>query len=413
MTMKDEQIIREVVGRMADEAPSPLDVDELGEPLIQPRRPDSTRHQPMRRRVAAALGLTAVFVVAAVLLTRTPPDETTPVGTPVIIEGSLGPEPEFDPGSFGGEAALLPPSGELQPDIPETPPGVPDGEVVAVGGIPDTGLEVFTWESTDGETCIQIVGEGFSDSTCGIDSQDWVTDPSGIAPGTDFADPPGLFWTPHSSSGSETTDVVVATPVPDETSVVVFEANGKRMWQRPTERVWAFSVDPDTPRLIISAWSANQGHLATTMFLPREAIDPVEQGETQLEGSPEDLVEIRESHPIGEILSEGATTDEEFRQEAEDRGIRGEGCTDGGPPDYRFCIYVVDGTLVLVPFEGEPGVAARINDPGLVQDVVIPLDRTEPVGVRNLDGPDLDVHIEYLGEETGGMRITSFSDDQN
>lgn len=412
MTMTDEQIIREVVGRMADEAPPPLDVDELGEPLIQPGHRDSTRRQSVKRRVTVAIASAVVLVVAGVLVTRMSPDEMTPVDTPVIVEGSLGPEPEFDPDSFGEEAALLPPGGELQPDILETLPGVSDGEVVAVGGIPGTGLEVFTWESTDGETCLQIVGES-SRTTCGIDSQDWVTDPGDIPPGTDFADPPGVFWTTHSPSDSDTTDVVVATPVPEETSVIVFEANGETMWQRPTARIWAFSVAPDTPRLIISAWSADQSHLASTMFLPREAVDPVEQGETDLQGSPEDLVEIGESHPVAEILSEGVTTEEEFQQAAESRGIRGEGCTGGGPPDFRFCVFVVDGTLVLMPFEGDPGLTARISDPGLVQDVVIPLDRTEPVGVRNLDGPDLDIRIEYLGGETGGMRVTSITDEQN
>ncbi len=69
MTMKDEQIIREVVGRMADEAPPPLDVDELGDPLIR-RQPDSTRRQSVKRRVAVATAAAAVLIagIAGILL---------------------------------------------------------------------------------------------------------------------------------------------------------------------------------------------------------------------------------------------------------------------------------------------------------------------------------------------------------
>lgn len=84
MTMKDEQIIREVVGRMADEAPPALDVDELGDPLMK-RRPDSTWGRSTRRRIAA-VGAATAFIAVSVFLTvvvgGSAPDGTTPVGAP-------------------------------------------------------------------------------------------------------------------------------------------------------------------------------------------------------------------------------------------------------------------------------------------------------------------------------------------
>lgn len=79
MTMTDKQIIREVVGRMADEAPPPLDVDELGDPLIR-RQPDSTRRQSVKRRVAVATAAAAVLIagIAGILLSG----DQQPVGNP-------------------------------------------------------------------------------------------------------------------------------------------------------------------------------------------------------------------------------------------------------------------------------------------------------------------------------------------
>lgn len=100
MTMTSERIIRDVVGRMADEAPEPLEFDELGVPLVA--GPDSQRSRLRTRRIAAFAGVLAaavVFTVTALLVTGNAPNDATPVGTPT--EATVGEFNEALTGALG------------------------------------------------------------------------------------------------------------------------------------------------------------------------------------------------------------------------------------------------------------------------------------------------------------------------
>lgn len=319
-----------------------------------------------------------------------------------VIEGSFGPEPRFDPTEAFGteEMSLLPPGGELRPEVTqeaEFANGVREGQFVAVGGVPGTQQEVFSWETTRDLKCVQIVGEEIRSSHC-KEKPEPVSDPA------DTSEGPGVFWAhQNASTGEAEAEVVVVWLVPEQTSVVVFAVGEELMWQRPRGAVVALAFDSETPRVILQAFDADEESLASTFFSPRDTVDPAEPGETGLEGALEDLVEIDASNPAVEILEGGATTVESFGQAARDRNLDFS-CAGGGiAPSHAVCLVGSGVVLVVVPLEGEPGVTARITDPGLAEDVVVPLDRTEPVGVRNLAGSRLEVIIEYYGEEIGGM----------
>lgn len=315
-----------------------------------------------------------------------------------VVEATLGPEPRFDPTEAFGteEMSLLPPGGELRPEVTqeaEFANGVREGQFVAVGGVPGTQQEVFSWETTRDLKCVQIVGEEIRSSHC-KEKPEPVSDPA------DTSDGAGVFWAHQNASAAE---VVVVWLVPEQTSVVVFAVGEELMWQRPRGAVVALAFDSETPRVILQAFDADKKSLGSTFFSPRDTVDPAEPGETRLEGAPEDLVEIDASNPAVEILEEGATTVESFGQATRDRDLDFS-CAGGGvAPPHAVCLVGIGDVLVVVPLEGEPGVTARITDPGLAEDVVVPLDRTEPVGVRNLAGSRLEVIIEYYGEEIGGM----------
>lgn len=315
-----------------------------------------------------------------------------------LVEATLGPEPRFDPAEAFGteEMSLLPPGGEFRPEVTqeaEFANGVPEGQFVAVGGVPGTQQEVFSWDTTRDLKCVQIVGEEIRSSHC-KEKPEPVSDPA------DTSDGAGVFWAHQNASAAE---VVVVWLVPEQTSVVVFAVGEELMWQRPRGAVVALAFDSETPRVILHAFDADKKSLGSTFFSPRDTVDPAEPGETRLEGAPEDLVEIDASNPAVEILEEGATTVESFGQAARDRDLDFS-CAGGGvAPSHAVCLVGIGDVLVVVPLEGEPGVTARITDPGLAEDVVVPLDRTEPVGVRNLAGSRLEVIIEYYGEEIGGM----------
>lgn len=82
MPMTDEQIVRDVLRRMADEAPPALDFEELGHPTV-PSGKSGSRPR-LDRRLAAVGAAIAALVVAmgAVLVLRPAGNGATPVGAP-------------------------------------------------------------------------------------------------------------------------------------------------------------------------------------------------------------------------------------------------------------------------------------------------------------------------------------------
>lgn len=311
-----------------------------------------------------------------------------------IVEGTLGPQPQFDPAeTFGAEElSLLPSGGELRPET--SVEGSPVGDVVAVGRVPDTGREIFTWETTTDGTCLQVVGEGFNSSACSSEPADGTQ--------SNLVNRPP-FLTTHQNPDTGEEEMLAAWPVPDEAAVVVFAVGEDLFWQRPKGDVAAMAVDVATPRVILQAFDANQMSLVSTSFSPVDELDPAERGETTIEAAPEDLVEVGPSNSAVEILDGGATTVESFSDAARERDLDFSCGESRGPLPYGLCLVGTEEILVMVPFDAPPGTTARLSDPGLSREVVMPLDRTEPVGVRNLEGSRLEVIVEYYGEEIGSM----------
>lgn len=389
--------IRSAVVELVETSPPPHPAHRVLR-SARPRSPLTLRSGLVRMGAVAAAVLVVGLAGAWIGRNLVPdgPAESVPV-----VEAALGPEPRFDPTeAFGAEEmSLLPPRGEVRPEVTqeaEFANGARDGEFVAIGRVPGTQQEVFSWETTRDLTCVQVIGEDLRSSHC-------RDKPESVADSADVTDGPGVFWAHRNSSTEEVAEVVVVWLVPEETSVVVFALGEEVMWQRPRGGVVALVFEADTSRVILQAFDADKESLASTFFSPRDAVDPAEPGETGLEGAPEDLVEIEASSPAVEILEGGATTVESFGQAARNRNLDFS-CAGGGvAPSHAICLVGSGDVLVVVPLEGEPGVTARISDPGLVRDVVIPMDRTEPVGVRNLEGSSLEVIIEYYGEEIGSM----------
>jgi len=390
--------IRSTVVELVESSPPPHPAHDV---LRSTRsRSPLTLRSGLVRMGAVAMAVLVVGLAGAWIGRNLVPDG--PAESVPVVEATLGPEPRFDaPEAFGTEeVSLLPPGGELRPEVTqeaEFANGVREGQFVAVGGVPGTQQEVFSWETTRDLKCVQIVREEIRSSHC-KEKPEPVTDPA------DSSDGSGVFWAyQQSSAGEAAAELVVVWLVPEQTSVVVFAVGEELMWQRPRGAVVALAFDAATPRVILQAFDSDKENLASTFFSPRDTVDPVGPGETGLEGAPEDLVEIDVSNPAVEILEEGATTVESFGDAARDRGLDFS-CAGGGvAPSHAVCLVGIGDVLVVVPLEGEPGVTARISDPGLTEDVVVPLDRTEAVGVRNLAGSSIEVIVEYYGEEIGGM----------
>lgn len=397
MSDHDDLEIRSAVVELVESSPPPHPAHRVFR-SARSRSPLSLRSGLVRMGAVAAAVLMIGLAGAWIGRNLVPdgPAESIP-----IVEATLGPEPRFDPADVFGaeEVSLLPPGGELRPVVTqdaEFANGAREGQFLAVGRVPGTQQEVFSWETTRDLTCVQVVGEAIRSSHC-------KEKPESVADPADVTDGPGVFWTHPNPSTGEAAEVVMVWLVPEETSVVFFFVGEEVMWQRPKGEVAALAFDSETPRVILQAFDADQMSLVSTSFSPRDVVDPVEPGETGLEGAAEDLVDIESSNPAVEILEDGATTVESFGEAARERDLDFS-CGGGGiAPSHAVCLVGSGDVLVVVPLDGQPGVTARISDPGLVEDVVVPLDRSEPVGVRNLAGSRLDVIIEYYGEEIGSL----------
>lgn len=131
MTMSDDQTIREVLGRMADQAPPALDLEDLEDPVVSRSGHRSSATRP-HRRILAAVGGSAVVVLAVLAIfffAQPPVDEVVLVGEPVAASAA-----EYD-------AALVASIEELA-----AYPGVEAEERGFIGGY----LANVTWASIRG-----------------------------------------------------------------------------------------------------------------------------------------------------------------------------------------------------------------------------------------------------------------------
>lgn len=163
-----------------------------------------------------------------------------------------------------------------------------------------------------------------------------------------------------------------------------------------------------TRQLVISLGQTTRRRTATgmvvlaTVLLTSGCSNPVQE----LAGSPRDLLEVPESHPAVQILDTGATDYESFVEAAERMEDLQFQCTRGGrSPRWQLCLVSDRGILAVVGFDEQHGMAARIVDTGLNEDVLVPLDHGRPVAVRNT-GPQAVVDIENrTGDVIGGMSV--------
>lgn len=385
-----DQKIRSTVVELMESSPPPHPAHQALKSPARGTTPLSLRSGLARMAAVAAVVLLVGLGAAWLTGYLAAPD----VVAVTAVDGVASPEPEFDPSQFGREVGLQPPTGRLQPEVPS---GTLDGDAVAVGQIAGTDLEVFKWDTVDGETCVQVVGPQFRDTQCSTEL------PQGPDP-SDPLDGPEPFVTTR-IFGDDTGEVISVWRVPDDTSIVlgrIGSADG--VWQRPVSGVSAFAVAPDSSSVTLDAVDSEQRTLAVAFFSPIQTVDPVQRGETDLQGSPQDLVALEASNPVNQILFEGATDMDSFADAAEERGLQFVcGGGGGGTPSHMLCLVGLDGTLIVVPFGDEPGLTVRISDPDLAEDVVVPLDRTEPVGVTNVTGGGVPVQVEYFGDEIGSL----------
>lgn len=389
MSDRLDQEIRSTVVELVESSPQPHPARQALRPLSR-KAPAASLSSGLVRMAAVAAAVLVVGLAGAWIGRNLIPAETADIP---IVEGAPGPEPNFEP--FGSEQPLGSPSGELRPDVDES---TLTGAVFAAGRIPpENNLEVFTWETTAGETCLQVVGEDFRDTSCSSEP------PEGGDP-SDLTDGPGAFLTTRANE-TGATDVIAVWHVPEATSVVGVGVEDGATWQRPKADVAAMVFDPLTARVGFEAWDTEMQSLASTVFSPRQVLDPIEEGETELEGSPEDLVAIEDSHPVAELWSATGTIPE--FSDALDSDDYNFTCSGGGIPPYRLCLVAAGDVLVVIPIEGVAGQTVRISDSGLVQDVVVPLDQDDPIGITNMQGGGVEGVIEYFGEETGSLSAPS------
>lgn len=127
----------------------------------------------------------------------------------------------------------------------------------------------------------------------------------------------------------------------------------------------------------------------------------LEQGESGLTGAPEDLIELDGSHPAVRLLAQGATDRKSFAEAASEQALQFVCASGGKDPSWELCLVAHEDVLAVVPFDSAEGLVARVSDPDLIRDVLVPLVTAEPVGIRNT-GPRASIDIEYSGETVVG-----------
>lgn len=386
-----DQRIRSAVTELVETSPPPHPAERVLKSHTAERRPLSLRAGLARMAIAAVAVLLVGLAGAWIGRSTAPPDAANTPDVP-IVEGTLGPEPEFDPAAaFGAvETPLAQAGGELAPEVStdtESVVGALEGDFKAVGGIPGTELEVFRWETDRNQTCKQVVGEDVRSTGC-VDELTYGSDPynpDGNSLGT-------FDMTDRSVDGT-----VVVWGVTEDTAVVVADTGAEVIWQRPRAAMVAFSFDTDISAVTLRAYDAGQELLADTEFSP--------EGETEIAGAAEDLTMVEDSHPVAELWAATGTIPE-FSDVLDSAGYNFT-CGAGGVPPWAVCLVAADDLLLVVPIEGAAGQTLRISDSGLVRDVVVPLDQEELIGIANMRGGGVRGVVEYSGEETGGLSAPS------
>lgn len=246
----DEQI-RALVVELVEASPPPPPVSDVLERARRPRTTPTLRSGPVRL-VATALGVLALgtlaFLVGRSVLPGPPPE----VIQPPITEGAPAPEARFSTEDLGEEVRLHPSSEEVTPDVP---PDTLVGEVVAVGRIEGTDVEVFTWQTREDSlegSCLQVVEPQPRNTACS----------AGPGPATDTSTP--LTFPRSGESTDEVSQTIVVWEAPEGTSVVSLEAREIRLWQRPVGGVAAFVLGEDASSpAILKAWSLQGDLLAS------------------------------------------------------------------------------------------------------------------------------------------------------
>lgn len=231
MRTAEREILRDVLGRMADEAPDPVAFEELHTVTADPER---VRSGPgLRRSVWVAVAAAAIVLVVGggvSLLTNTDgtdiplADGETLISTdPTIIQGSQSPQPSFDPAERGVEVSLTPVTDvqeilDVATTLQTDDLGEPES-ITVLGETPEGVLALIV--HTDGEHSRCLVTTLGGAQTCG-------DLPAAPEMGANY------------TVGEAPTKSSLTWDVEPETSVVTLTVNGETEWQRPVADVAVF-----------------------------------------------------------------------------------------------------------------------------------------------------------------------------
>lgn len=260
LTGEERERVRRVLDRYAAEAPP---APSWGAWETSVRRP---RLRPAGPLVALAAAASVILIIGVPVLVRWVGPDPAPIDSdgpetwrdwydrvvsegeltgrdPTILQGRLGPEPQFDLGSLGVEQSMMPWSQVLGGAPWDFFDGlVTEGEALVVAGsTSDSAIAAVTAGVLEGQgsagipgICVLVavpdpLGEWSRGSSCM---------PASVA--VDYDEGPlyvGL------SVGPSAEDRWVAVAVPPQTSVVGVVAGDARYWQRPRGGLALFAVD--------------------------------------------------------------------------------------------------------------------------------------------------------------------------
>lgn len=272
MSDRLDREIRSMVVELVESSPAPHPAQAALQSVSRVPGPVTWR-SGLVRASAVAVAVLLVGLAGAWIGRNVFPSQ--PAADVPIVEGTPSPVPSFDPSAYGEEVRLLPPTGDVRPDVL---PGTLDGEAVAAGIIEGTDLELFSWYTTDppNGACLQVVGFRARHSTC-----------SGTVGGDARVAGPLVFPRLDEATG-DVIDVVAAWQVPDGTAIVVADTSDTTIWQRPRGGVVAFVFDSETESVIFNALDVNEETVRSQGISPSQAVEPiVDQEVPSVEGVPE------------------------------------------------------------------------------------------------------------------------------